>query len=348
MEAFARYNVLTFMAHNKKLKVGVVGIGHLGSIHAKLWKQVHEAECIGIYDENRESAARVASETGLRAFDDLFELIHAVDALSVVTPTFAHYAVARDAIDRGKHVLIEKPITTTVSEANDLSQRAAEKHVKIQVGHIERFNPALIAVEPYLTDPKFFESHRMAQFKPRGTDVPVVLDLMVHDIDVILSLVKSPVASIDASGVAVVSEQLDIANARIKFENGAVANVTASRISQNPLRKLRIFEQRAYLSIDFANKSTEIFRLVDEAERAGITTPMMMLGEIEQADIPRSIIYERPAVKDINPLKYELELFVHAIMTGTRPIVSGEDGMKALEVAEQIIHSIGQNHSSPA
>ncbi len=333
------------MAHNKKLKVGVVGVGHLGSIHAKLWKEVYEAECIGIFDENREAAARVAGETGLRAFDDLFELIDSVDALSVVTPTFAHYAVARDAIDRGKHVLIEKPITTTVSEAQDLIQRAEEKNVKIQVGHIERFNPALIAVEPYLNNPRFFESHRMAQFKPRGTDVPVVLDLMVHDIDVILSLVKSPVASIDASGVSVVSEQLDIANARIKFENGAVANVTASRISQNPMRKLRIFESRAYLSIDFASKSTEVFRLVDEAEKAEITSPMMMLGEIEQADIPRSIIYERPEIKDINPLKYELELFVHAIMTDTQPIVSGVDGMKALEVAERIIKSISEQNT---
>jgi len=329
-------------AENKQIRVGVVGVGHLGRIHARLWKEVLGPSFIGVYDENRETAREIANETESNAFEHLSELLDAVDALSIVTPTFAHYAVAKDAMMLGKHVLIEKPITTTTREAEELIQLAAYHNVKLQVGHIERFNPALLAVEPYLNDPRFFESHRMAQFKPRGTDVPVVLDLMVHDIDVILSLVKSPVVSIDANGVAVVSEQLDIANARIKFENGAVANVTASRISQNPMRKLRIFEKDAYLSIDFASKQTEVFRLLDPKEADKLTTAMFKLGEIDKGDVPRSIVYERPEARDINPLKYELELFLHAIHTNTTPIVSGDDGLAALKVAEQILQSIQQ------
>jgi predicted dehydrogenase len=239
-------------------------------------------------------------------------------------------------------VLIEKPITTTTEQAQELIALAKSKRVKIQVGHVERFNPALLAAEAYLDDPRFFESHRMAQFKPRGTDVAVVLDLMIHDIDVILSLVKSPVKSIDASGVAVVSEELDIANARIKFENGAVANVTASRISQTPMRKLRIFAKDAYLSLDFGTKSVDIFRLAGEAAAEG-THPAgltMKLGEIEKGDVPRTIVYEKPDVRDINPLKYELELFRDAITNDSTPVVSGEDGLRALEVAERILRAI--------
>ena len=237
------------------LKVAVAGVGHLGKIHAKLWKDVERAELVGVYDVNRDEAERVASSHGVKSFTNLTELIDSVDALSIVTPTFAHHETAMQAIAAGKHVLIEKPITTTVEQAGEIIAAARAKNLRVQVGHVERFNPALLAAEPYLQNPRFFESHRMAQFKPRGTDVAVVLDLMVHDIDVILSLVKSPVKSVDASGVAIVSEQLDIANARIKFENGAVANVTASRISQTPMRKLRVFEQEAYLSIDFGAKS---------------------------------------------------------------------------------------------
>ena len=322
------------------LKVGVAGVGHLGSIHAKLWKEVENVQLVGIYDANPARLSAVANELSVRDFEDLTSLIHTVDALSIVTPTNAHYDVAKEAIAAGKHVLIEKPITTTTAQAEELIALAEKKGVKIQVGHIERFNPALLAAEPYLEDPRFFESHRMAQFKPRGTDVAVVLDLMVHDIDVILSLVKSPVKSIDASGVAVVSEQLDIANARIKFENGAVANVTASRISQTPMRKLRIFARDAYLSLDFGMKSAEIFRLLvdgETAHRGGLT---MKLGEIEKGDVPRTIVYEKPEVKDLNPLKFELELFRDAVVNDRRPIVSGEDGLKALQVAEAILRSI--------
>ena len=324
------------------LRIGIAGVGHLGKVHAKLWKEVDGVSVAGLYDANGAQASAISNETSIENVDDYDSLLDRVDALSIVTPTQTHYAVAKRAIEAGKHVLIEKPITTTTAQAQELIALARSNGVKIQVGHIERFNPALLAAERYLKDPRFFESHRMAQFKPRGTDVAVVLDLMIHDIDVILSLVKSPVRSIDASGVAVVSEELDIANARLKFENGAVANVTASRISQTPMRKLRIFEKDAYLSLDFGTKSAEIFRLVESASNDGATVPglTMKLGEIEKGDIPRTIIYEKPDVPDLNPLKYELELFRDAILNDGEPVVSGKDGLNALEVAEQILKSI--------
>jgi predicted dehydrogenase len=322
------------------LRVGIAGVGHLGKIHAKLWKEVEGVTVTGIYDANPAAAVAVSNDLSIPWFEDYAKFLQNVDALSIVTSTPSHYAIAKQAIEAGKHVLIEKPITTTTGQAEELIELAKKHNVKIQVGHIERFNPALLAAEPYLDDPRFFESHRMAQFQPRGTDVAVVLDLMIHDIDVILSLVKSPVKSIDASGVAVVSEELDIANARIKFENGAVANVTASRISQTPMRKLRIFAKEAYLSLDFGTKSADIFRLIsgdEEAHHGGLT---MKLGQIEKGNIPRTIIYEKPTVRDMNPLKYELEIFRDAIVKDTIPLVSGEDGLNALRVAEMILKAI--------
>jgi predicted dehydrogenase len=322
------------------LRIGIAGIGHLGKIHAKLWKEVEGIAVTGIFDANLTAATTVSSDLGIACFQDYAAFLQQVDALSIVTSTPSHYAIAKQAIESGKHVLIEKPITTTTEQAEELIELAKKHHVKIQVGHIERFNPALLAAEHYLNDPRFFESHRMAQFQPRGTDVAVVLDLMIHDIDVILSLVKSPVKSIDASGVAVVSEELDIANARIKFENGAVANVTASRISQTPMRKLRIFAKEAYLSLDFGTKSADIFRLIsgdEQSHHGGLT---MKLGQIEKGNIPRTIIYEKPDVRDLNPLKYELEIFRDAILNGTTPLVSGEDGLNALRVAEMILKAI--------
>ncbi len=325
------------------LKIGVIGVGHLGKVHTKLWKEVHGVEVIGLFDANIDEATRVAAEHGVKAFKDVDQLIREVDGLSIVTPTFAHFEVAKLAIENNKHVLIEKPITTTIAEAEELIGLAMKHTVKIQVGHIERFNPALIAVEPFITKPRFFESHRLAQFKPRGTDVAVVLDLMIHDIDVILSLAKSEVTSVDASGVTVVSDEIDIANARIKFGNGAVANVTASRISQNPMRKLRIFERDAYLSVDFAAKSAEIFHLVGADEASESKSLQFNLGEIERAEKKLHIIYEKPDIGEFNPLKYELELFRDAIIHDTFPIVSGEDGLAALDVAEKIMASIKEN-----
>ena len=325
------------------LKIAVIGTGHLGKIHTKLWKEVSSVELIGVFDSNVEEAKRVAAENSTKFFATIDEAIKAADALSIVTPTFAHSEIAKLAIESRKHVFIEKPITTTIAEAKELIALAKKHSVKIQVGHIERFNPALLAIEKYIHKPMFFESHRLAQFKPRGTDVAVVLDLMIHDIDVILSLAKSEVRSVDASGVSVVSDEIDIANARIKFTNGAVANVTASRISQNPMRKLRIFERDAYLSVDFASKVSEVFHLVGADEATENTSLMFNLGEIERAEKKVNIVYERPDVPELNPLKYELELFRNAIVDNTSPIVSGEDGLAALEVAEMIMESIKGN-----
>lgn len=322
------------------IKVGVIGVGHLGKVHAKLWKEVEGAELVGVFDTNQDEAGKLAMELGCKSFTSAESLLDAVDGASIVTPTSFHYQVALEGIDRGKHLFIEKPITTTVVEAKDLVEKARQKQVQIQVGHIERFNPALLAVEPYIKEPKFFESHRLAQFKPRGTDVAVVLDLMIHDIDVILSLVKTDVISVDASGVSVVSDEIDIANARIKFAGGAVANVTASRISQNPMRKLRIFERDAYLSIDFAAKNTEVFRLASSEDASGSNSLQFNLGEIERAERKLNIIYEKPEVKELNPLRYELELFCDVVSDQKAPIVSGYDGLRALEVAESIMTSI--------
>ncbi len=325
------------------LKVGVIGVGHLGKIHSKLWKEVSGAELVGIYDSNTAEAERYAVEIGTKSYTSIDALLDEVNGVSIVTPTSYHFEVAKQAIKKGKHILIEKPITTTIAEAEELCALAKSTGVSIQVGHIERFNPALLAVEQYIHNPRFFESHRLAQFKPRGTDVAVVLDLMIHDIDVILSLVDSEVKSIDASGISVVSDEIDIANARITFINGAVANVTASRISQNPMRKLRIFEQDAYVSVDFATKQSELFRLVSPQEVSESSSLQFNLGEIDRAEKKLNIIYERPDADDINPLKYELELFRRVVVLREKPIVSGEDGLAALRVAERILASIEEN-----
>ncbi len=325
------------------LKVGVIGVGHLGKIHSKLWKEVLGAELVGIYDSNTAEAERFAVEIGTKSYTSIDALLDEVNGVSIVTPTSYHFEVAKQAIKKGKHILIEKPITTTIAEAEELCALAKSTGVSIQVGHIERFNPALLAVEQYIHNPRFFESHRLAQFKPRGTDVAVVLDLMIHDIDVILSLVDSEVKSIDASGISVVSDEIDIANARITFINGAVANVTASRISQNPMRKLRIFEQDAYVSVDFATKQSELFRLVSPQEVSESSSLQFNLGEIDRAEKKLNIIYERPDADDINPLKYELELFRRVVVLREKPIVSGEDGLAALRVAERILASIEEN-----
>lgn len=321
-----------------KLNVGVIGVGHLGSLHAKMYSQLSTAALTGVYDVDCVKARKVAEEIGTKAFDTIESLIEAVDAVSVVTTTVAHFDAATSALDKGVHTFIEKPITETIEQAQSLVALADAKHLKIQVGHIERFNPAILALESYRIKPLFIESHRLAQFNPRGSDVAVVLDLMIHDIDLILSLVKSPVARIDANGVAVVSDTADIANARIQFQNGCVANVTASRISQQKMRKMRLFQQDAYISIDFAQGIAEVFRLIDEGDTSA--KPTMLLGKIDQGTRKRDIIYEQPEVREVNSLKYELELFVRAILNDTEPPVDGRDGMQALEVAREIMSRI--------
>jgi predicted dehydrogenase len=321
------------------LRIGVAGLGHLGSLHAKMLSSAEGATLEAVYDVNPETAQRVAGEYGTQAATDLADLLDSVDALSIATPTSTHFDIAAEAIRRGKPVFLEKPITKTVQQARELNTLASEHGVIIQVGHIERFNPAIVALDGYNIAPSFVESHRLAQFNPRGTDVAVVLDLMIHDIDIILSLVRSEVVSIDASGLAVVSDSADIANARIKFANGCVANITASRISQNRMRKMRLFQKNAYISIDFQQGLAEVFRLVDVDEND--VTPTYMLGMIEQGKNKRNIVYEQPPVpKDHNPLRHELQLFVNAVRNGTAPVVDGQAGQQALEVAEEIMRMI--------
>lgn len=322
----------------RKIKVGVVGVGHLGSLHAKMFSEMQQVEFKGVFDTNEERSRLVANEFGVQQYQTYSELLGNVDAISIATPTSAHWEVASKALEKKVHTFIEKPLTKTVDEADRLVRLASQNNVKVQVGHVERFNPALLALERYSLNPMFIESHRLAQFNPRGSDVPVVLDLMIHDIDIILSLVNSPVEGIDAKGVAVVSDSVDIANARIKFESGCVANVTASRISQRKMRKMRLFQRDAYISIDFSEGTAEVFRLVDSSD--GVTSATMLLGQINAGTRKRNIVYERPEIKERNALKYELELFVKAIQSGGRPVVSAEDGKRALQVAQEIMARI--------
>jgi len=320
------------------LRVGVIGVGHLGALHTKMYAQIPTAHLIGVFDVDQKRAEKIAAEFGIKAFAKFDDLLADVEAVSIATVTQSHYDVAMQVIKRGVHLLIEKPITATIEQARALTERAEINGLKLQVGHIERFNPAILALEPYDIKPLFIESHRLAQFNPRGSDVAVVLDLMIHDIDLILSLVKSKVARIDANGVAVISNTPDIANARLQFENGCVANVTASRISQKKMRKMRLFQHNAYISIDFADGMSEVFRLADENTPLAKSTKM--LGKIEEGRRKRVIIYEKPKVREVNALKYELERFIESVQKNIEPPVSGRDGLHALEVAQEILQKI--------
>ncbi len=328
----------------KKIKAGVIGTGHLGKIHTKLFKEVEQCEFIGIYDLDYERAKTVAVEFGVKAFKELDELLAEVDAVDIVATTSAHYKVVKQAFEKHKHVFVEKPITAQIWEAEELVKEADDKKLVFQVGHIERFNPALLALEKYELNPLFVQTDRLAQFNPRGTDVAVVLDLMIHDIDIILSLIDSEVKNVSASGVAVVSDQIDIANARIEFENGAVANVTASRISQKKMRKMRMFQRDAYLSLDFNSGTTEVYRLVNPGKMPA--NPFINFGEMGIGEKKKLVVYEQPEVKEINALKLELEYFINAVQNEKKPIVSGRDGLKALRVAEMIIKKIEETRIS--
>ncbi len=324
----------------KAARVGVIGVGHLGSLHAKMFAEIPSAELIGLFDIDRSKATPLAGELHTKVFESLDQLLGNVEAVSIATPTSVHCSVAQEALKRGVHVFIEKPITTSPAEAETLLRLAKERGLRIQVGHIERFNPALLALEKFHLKPMFIESHRLAQFNPRGTDVAVVLDLMIHDIDIIMSLVRCGVKHIEANGVAVVSDSIDIANARLQFDNGCVANVTASRISQKKMRKMRLFQRDAYISVDFLDGVAEVFRLVDEGDVSAKAT--MMLGAIDRGSVKRNIVYEQPEIKDVNALKYELEQFVDAVQKNIEPLVSGEDGLRALQIAHAIIEKIGE------
>lgn len=325
----------------EKLKVGIAGTGHLGKLHAKMFTAIPNCKLTGVYDLNQLQSKVVSEEFGTEVFNNLNDLLKEVDAVSIAATTSAHYDLAMECLGAGKHIFIEKPITATIPQAEELVKLAAEKNLNLQVGHIERFNPALVSLEKYILEPKFIQTDRLAQFNPRGTDVAVVLDLMIHDIDIILSLIKSKVQQIDASGVAVVSDSIDIANARIRFENGAVANVTASRISQKKMRKMRIFQRDNYISLDFITGMSEVYRLVPLDQDTGNTT--ISFGEIGVGERMKRVIYEQPEIKEQNALQYELQLFVDSVLNNTRPLVSGEDGLRALRVAEQILQKIQES-----
>ncbi|WP_271764944.1 Gfo/Idh/MocA family protein [Aquimarina algiphila] len=315
------------------LKAGVLGAGHLGKIHLRLLEQSENYNLIGFYDASQSQAKSIVEEFGYQLFNSVEELIDAVDVVDIVTPTFAHFEVAKQAIKAGKHVFIEKPITNTVVEAQQLIELANTHGVKGQVGHVERFNPAYTAVANKIDNPMFIESHRLAEFNPRGTDVPVVLDLMIHDIDAILSVVHSEVKHISASGVSVISETPDIANARIEFENGCVANLTASRISLKNMRKSRFFQRDAYISVDFFEKKCEVVKMKDAPE-----TPDDFAMILQNAEgIKKQIYFDNPNVPSNNAILDELDTFAEAIKNDSIPIVSLEQGKKALEVALKII-----------
>ena len=319
-----------------EIRIGVLGAGHLGRIHLKLLMETEGFHLVGFHDPDPVKCEEAKAQFGLPAFPTIEALVAVCDAIDVVTPTLSHYECAAYALRNSKHVFIEKPVTNTVEEADALIRLADEAEVKVQVGHVERFNPAFVAARPFCTQPMFIESHRLAQFNPRGTDVPVVMDLMIHDIDIILNIVNSNIKRISASGVAVVSDTPDIANARIEFANGCVANITASRISLKNMRKTRIFQRDAYIAIDFLKKKSEIVRL-DDGE--GDISPTDMF--IELADKKkRRIRFELPTVGDTNAIQEELRAFRQAILHGGPTPVTLQDGQNALKVAHQIVEKL--------
>jgi len=308
-----------------KLNVGVVGTGYFGKFHAEKYSKIPEVNLVGIVDIDQERAREVAAKNKTQAFFDPAQLFDKVDAVSIAVPTPLHYHVASEFLKRGVNVLLEKPITSKVDEAKKLVELAQAKNLIFQVGHLERFNPALTPLGSTLVNPRFIESHRLRSFIERAIDVDVVMDLMIHDIDIILSLVKSAVKEVRATGVPVISSRIDIANARLAFENGCVANVTASRVSLKSMRKIRIFQPDAYFSIDFADRVVSIHR--KEPAPPGATFPR--------------IVEEKFSPPEYDALHVEVQAFVNSILTKTPPLVSGIDGLKALEIAQEIHRQIG-------
>ena len=325
----------------EKLSIGVIGTGHLGKLHTKLLNEIDRANLVGIYDADPDQAKSVANELNVKSFEKLEKLLQEINAVSIAATTSAHYELAKYCFERNVHVFIEKPITATIPQAEELVKISREKNLKLQVGHIERFNPALVSMEELINDPMFIQTDRLAQFNPRGTDVAVVLDLMIHDIDIILSLVKSKVKDIKANGVPVVSDNVDIANARIEFENGAVANVTASRISQKKMRKMRIFQRDCYIALDFITGISDVYRLLPIEKE--FDQSYISFGEIGIGEKKKRLVYSQPEHREINALKYELQLFVEAVLGEKDLVVSGEDGLRALKVAERILKQIELN-----
>ena len=319
------------------LKIGVFGVGHLGKFHLNNWKEIPGTELVGFYDPNDETAKEVTEKYQLPRFLDADELIDSCDVIDVVAPTNFHFELCEKAIKKGKHVFVEKPLANTMDEARQLVKLVKESGIKLQVGHVERFNPAFLAIKDMQLNPMFIEVHRLSQFNPRGTEVSVILDLMIHDIDIILSIVKSDVKNISASGVNVMTETPDIANVRIEFDNGCVANLTSSRISMKKMRKIRLFQKDTYIGIDFLNKKTEIIKL-KEPQDANV-----FAFEIETPAGRKTIAVANPIIPEINAIKKELEEFKYSIINNTRTVVSEMDGLMAMDIAHQILEKIGNN-----
>ncbi|MDF2190013.1 Gfo/Idh/MocA family oxidoreductase [Paraflavitalea sp. CAU 1676] len=319
------------------LKVGVFGVGHLGKFHLNNWKDIKDVELVGFYDPHDVSAQEVTEKYQLPRFLDPERLLEAVDIVDIVAPTTYHFELCKLAIRKGKHVFVEKPLANTMEEARELVKLVRESNIKLQVGHVERFNPAYLGIQHLQLNPMFIEVHRLAQFNPRGTEVSVILDLMIHDIDIILSIVRSEVKLISASGVAVMTDTPDIANVRIEFNNGCVANLTSSRISMKKMRKMRLFQKDAYIGVDFLNKKSEVIKL---------KTPQDVDAFSFDLDTPhgkKTIAVINPQVPDVNAIKKELESFRDSILNNTPTRVSEVDGYRAMDVAHQILQKIKNN-----
>lgn len=323
------------------LKIGVLGAGHLGKIHLRCITELSDTyDLVGFYDPDDKKSEEASAQFGLKRFSTMEELADVVDVVDIVTPTLSHFDCATMALKRSRHIFIEKPLTNTVEEGKMLISLVREANVKAQVGHVERFNPAFKTALPYFDQPRFIEGHRLAQFNPRGTDVSVVLDLMIHDIDIVLSVVKANILRISASGVAVLSDTPDIANARIEFDNGCVANLTASRISLKNMRKIRMFQRDAYISVDFLEKETEIIRMKDVI---GEADPFSMVIDLGEGKGSKEIFFDRPEVSATNAIRDELAALAQAINDKTEPVVSVEEGYNALNVAHQVLEKLKYN-----
>jgi len=323
------------------LKIGVLGAGHLGKIHIRCISGIENYKLVGFFDPDDENSKLVKKEFGLKRFASASDLIAAVDVVDIVTPTISHFDCAAEALRSSKHVFIEKPIVASPEEAKELLKIADEANVKVQVGHVERFNPAFLAAGDYIKHPMFIETHRLSPFNPRGTDVPVVLDLMIHDIDIVLSVVKSNIKKISASGVAIVSDTPDICNARLEFDNGCVANLTASRLSLKAMRKSRFFQRDAYIAVDFLEKGVEIVRLQDADPEQ--TNPLSMIIDLGENKGKKELFFEKPETEPVNAIQYELNMFSEAIINNTTPPVTIYDGYIALQVAHQIMDQLDKN-----
>ena len=318
------------------IKIGVFGVGHLGKFHLNNWKEMKGVSIIGFFDPNDETAAEIENKYGLKRFPSADDLLEMIDAADIVAPTDKHFELCEKAIRKGKHVFVEKPLANTMEEARQLVKMAKEAAIKVQVGHVERFNPAYLALKDAQLNPMFIEVHRLAQFNPRGTEVSVILDLMIHDIDIVLSLVKSDVKHVYASGVAVMTDTPDIANVRLEFHNGCVANLTSSRISMKKMRKMRLFQKDAYIGIDFLEKKTEIIKLKDELDNEKDFS-----FDLETPHGTKTIVVASPEVKPINAIYEELNAFIQSIINNKPTAVTVIDGLLAMEVAHTILQKIG-------